>query len=144
MLPVSLFSNLTLVTLATSYNPFPNYPFTGTLRPLYPLSPKRAIPDHIPRPDYAVTGTIRFLWYTHCSMSILIRFLSPGKSLCEAREGNFTRILNAEEIQKMRTACRVIIRHILNVASAYVGSSSPEKFSILLPHMFVLESLRTS
>jgi len=81
----------------TSYNPFPNYPFTGSLRPLYPLSPKRAVPDHIPRPDYAVTG----------------------KSLCEAREGNFTRILNAEEIQKMRTACR-LSREVLDIAASHV------------------------
>jgi methionyl aminopeptidase len=29
------------------------YKWTGTLRPKYPLSPKREVPAHIPRPDYA-------------------------------------------------------------------------------------------
>lgn len=30
-----------------------NYPFTGTMRPVYPLSPKRDVPKHIKKPDYA-------------------------------------------------------------------------------------------
>lgn len=30
-----------------------NYNFTGPLRPVYPLSPKREVPAHIQRPDYA-------------------------------------------------------------------------------------------
>lgn len=30
-----------------------NYAFTGTLRPVYPLSERRVVPSHIPRPDYA-------------------------------------------------------------------------------------------
>jgi hypothetical protein len=38
------------------YNPFPNYAFTGALRPVYPLSNTRKVPDHIPRPDYAEDG----------------------------------------------------------------------------------------
>ncbi|KAE9387493.1 methionine aminopeptidase [Gymnopus androsaceus JB14] len=82
---------------ANSYNPFPNYSFTGTLRPLYPLSPKRAVPDHIPRPDYATTG----------------------KPISEAKEGNSPRILNAEEVKKMRTACR-LSREVLDIAASHV------------------------
>lgn len=39
-----------------NYNPFPTYPFTGPLRPAYPLSPKRQVPESISRPDYAVSG----------------------------------------------------------------------------------------
>jgi methionyl aminopeptidase len=38
------------------YNPFPQFHFTGTLRPVYPLSPKRLVPEHIHLPDYAETG----------------------------------------------------------------------------------------
>ncbi|KAI0505178.1 methionine aminopeptidase 1 [Xylaria bambusicola] len=38
------------------YNPFPAYPYTGTVRPVYPLSPKRTIPSSIKRPDWADTG----------------------------------------------------------------------------------------
>lgn len=34
------------------YNPFPNYSYTGKLRP-FPLSDKRTVPLTIPRPDYA-------------------------------------------------------------------------------------------
>ncbi|KAE9387492.1 methionine aminopeptidase [Gymnopus androsaceus JB14] len=80
-----------------SYNPFPNYSFSGTLRPLYPLSPKRAVPDHIPRPDYATTGI----------------------PISEAMEGNSPRILNAEEIKKMRTASR-LSREVLDIAASHV------------------------
>ncbi|KAK9459597.1 peptidase M24, structural domain-containing protein [Lipomyces oligophaga] len=38
------------------YNPFPTFQFTGPLRPVYPLSPKRTVPDTIMKPDYAVDG----------------------------------------------------------------------------------------
>ena len=36
----------------------------GTVRPVYPLSPKRAVPDHISRPDYADDGTTDVLCVT--------------------------------------------------------------------------------
>jgi len=42
--------------LDSSYNPFPNFTFSGSLRPAYPLSARRHIPDHIVRPDYAEDG----------------------------------------------------------------------------------------
>ncbi|KAK5632783.1 hypothetical protein RRF57_008497 [Xylaria bambusicola] len=38
------------------YNPFPTYPYTGTVRPMYPLSPKRTVPPSIKCPDWAGTG----------------------------------------------------------------------------------------
>ena len=38
------------------HNPFPDYPFTGALRPVYPLSPKREVPSSIGHPDYAGDG----------------------------------------------------------------------------------------
>lgn len=41
------------------YNPFPSFPYTGALRPTYPLSPRREVPAHIPRPDYAKDGIPR-------------------------------------------------------------------------------------
>lgn len=41
-----------------SYNPFPSYEYTGSMRPMYPLSAKRAVPDHIPRPEYADDGRV--------------------------------------------------------------------------------------
>ncbi|KAI9729545.1 MAG: Methionine aminopeptidase 1 [Cirrosporium novae-zelandiae] len=41
------------------YNPFPTYPFTGSLRPVYPLSPRREVPKSIKLPDYARDGMPR-------------------------------------------------------------------------------------
>lgn len=41
-----------------SFNPFGSFKFTGELRPKYPISPTRIVPEHIPRPDYAEDGTI--------------------------------------------------------------------------------------
>lgn len=41
-----------------TFNPFNNFRFTGSLRPVYPLSPTRAVPEHIKRPDYAESGRI--------------------------------------------------------------------------------------
>ena len=38
------------------FNPFPAYPFTGSLRPVYPLSPRRTVPEKIRHPDYAHNG----------------------------------------------------------------------------------------
>jgi methionyl aminopeptidase len=36
-----------------TYNPFPTFDYRGTVRPRYPLSPKRDVPAHIGRPEYA-------------------------------------------------------------------------------------------
>ena len=41
-----------------TFNPFGNFKFTGSVRPKYPLSPKRVVPDHIVRPDYAEDGAV--------------------------------------------------------------------------------------
>ncbi len=38
------------------YNPFPSFSYSGPLRPVYPLSPRRAIPKSIVCPDYAESG----------------------------------------------------------------------------------------
>lgn len=83
-----------------TYNPFPKYPFSGTLRPVYPLSPRREVPAHIPRPDYALR--------------------EDGVPISEMRTlGHPPRILNADEIQKMRTACR-LGREVLDLAASHV------------------------
>ncbi|KAF2762627.1 putative methionine aminopeptidase, type I [Pseudovirgaria hyperparasitica] len=37
-------------------NPFPAYPYTGSVRPVYPLSAKREVPKTIPHPDWSETG----------------------------------------------------------------------------------------
>ena len=45
------------------YNPFPSYPFTGPLRPVYPLSPRRAVPDKIKKPDLRLSLYTLFSTY---------------------------------------------------------------------------------
>ncbi|KAG1831796.1 methionine aminopeptidase [Suillus variegatus] len=83
-----------------TYHPFANFDFTGTLRPVYPLSPKREVPEHIPRPDYA----------TH----------EDGVPTTELkRAGQPPRLLNSEEIEKMKFACR-LGREVLDIAAAMV------------------------
>uniref|UniRef100_A0A8H8CND6 Methionine aminopeptidase n=1 Tax=Psilocybe cubensis TaxID=181762 RepID=A0A8H8CND6_PSICU len=82
-----------------TYNPFVNYAFTGTLRPVYPLSPKRQVPAHIPRPDYVD---------------------ADGRPLSEiARAGQPPRILSLEEQEKMRTVCR-LTREVLDIAASHI------------------------
>jgi len=41
------------------YNPFPKFFFTGSVLPVYPLSPRRDVPKSIKHPDWAVTGIPR-------------------------------------------------------------------------------------
>jgi hypothetical protein len=44
---------LTSANADGTYNPFSSFSYTGAIRPRYPLSPKREVPEHIPRPEYA-------------------------------------------------------------------------------------------
>ncbi|KAF9499568.1 methionine aminopeptidase [Pleurotus eryngii] len=81
-----------------TYNPFPNFEHTGPLRPVYPLSPKRTLPEHIGRPDYAEDG-------------------QPKSELKKA--GQPPRILSPEEQDKMRTVCR-LGREVLDLAASHV------------------------
>jgi methionyl aminopeptidase len=64
-----------------------DYKFTGTMRPVYPLSEKRTVPDHIEKPDYA----------DH----------PQGWSQCESVREKAVKILTKEEIEGMRKVCRV-------------------------------------
>ena len=77
------------------YNPFPTYPYTGALRPVYPLSPRREVPKHIRLPDYAKDGIPR-------SEQVFVN-------------RNKITILNKEEQDAMRKVCRYG-REILDIA----------------------------
>lgn len=79
-----------------NYNPYPSFPYSGSLRPVYPLSAKRTIPKSIPHPDYARDGIPR-------SEQKLI-----GRH-------NIT-ILNKEEQEGMRKVCR-LAREVLDAAA---------------------------
>ncbi|KAI9321744.1 peptidase M24, structural domain-containing protein [Dichotomocladium elegans] len=81
------------------YDPFPTFAYSGKLRPVYPLSPRRIVPEHIPRPDYAETGIPK-------SEFALVR-------------SNAIKVLTPTEIQGMREACRVT-REVLEIAAAAV------------------------
>ena len=41
---------------AETYNPFPSFNYTGSMRPAYPLSSKRTIPEGIAKPEWADTS----------------------------------------------------------------------------------------
>jgi methionyl aminopeptidase len=79
-----------------TYNPFPTFPFTGPLRPVYPLSETRKVPASIPRPDYAKDGIPR-------------SERAPGRQKIH--------ILNKEEQEGMRKVCR-LAREVLDIAAA--------------------------
>ena len=81
------------------YNPFPQYAFTGNLRPSYPLSPKRSVPDSIQKPDYALD--------------------SIPKSEAKIRGSHIIQVLNENDIQKMKTVCR-IAREVLEEGAAAI------------------------
>ncbi|CAM0139963.1 unnamed protein product [Umbelopsis sp. WA50703] len=82
-----------------TYDPFPNFKYTGPLRPVYPLSPVRAVPDHILRPDYAKDGT-------------------PLSELTERGESNI-KVLTDKEIEGMRNAGKVT-REVLEIGAAAI------------------------
>jgi methionyl aminopeptidase len=79
-----------------TFNPFPTFPYTGSLRPVYPLSPKRTVPKSIPYPDYAETG------------------YPKSERLIGGR--NQIRILDKKEQAAMRKVCR-LAREVLDIAA---------------------------
>lgn len=89
-----------------TFNPFHNYDFTGSMRPVYPLSPRRVIPDHIKRPDYAESGRILGSFMPQ-RLRELIPFHTKGVPTSEVKGAGRLRILTLEEQEKMRVACRV-------------------------------------
>jgi methionyl aminopeptidase len=81
------------------YNPFPTFPYTGSLRPVYPLTPRREVPAHIQKPDYWETGV-------------------PKSEQTFAAKHKIT-VLNAKEIEAMRLVCRYT-REVLDIAAREV------------------------
>lgn len=81
------------------YNPFPNFTFSGPLRPVYPLTPKRPVGHQIKRPDYAQDGR-------------------PISEMKNDRTGKIT-ILQEHEIKKIRKTAK-ISREILDIVASHV------------------------
>lgn len=53
------------------HNPFPSFKFTGPLRPVYPLSPRRPIPDHIVKPTWSEDADPKYKLFTRNKIAIL-------------------------------------------------------------------------
>eukprot|EP01032_Pedospumella_encystans_P008824 gene8824-10436_t len=85
-------------TLPTEFNGFQ---FTGSLRP-YQKTPKRTIPDHIPRPDYA----------DHPSGF-------PASEDLDKRTNTTIRVYTPSEIDRLREVCR-LGREVLDLAGQAV------------------------
>ncbi|KAJ1830876.1 Methionine aminopeptidase 1 [Coemansia sp. RSA 2711] len=80
-----------------TFNPFPSYQFTGKLRPVYPLTPKRQVPEDIPRPDYAERA--------------------DGMSVMERTYGNAQMsTITGQDLEIMREVCR-LGREVLDIAA---------------------------
>ncbi|KAN0078592.1 Peptidase M24, structural domain containing protein [Elaphomyces granulatus] len=100
------------------YNPFPKYPFTGPLRPVYPLSPRRTVPASIPHPDYAIDGIPRSEQ----------RFVGRHKIT----------ILDAKEQEAMRKVCR-LAREVLDAAAREVKPGATTDYIDEVVHRACLE-----
>lgn len=89
------------ITPKDGYNPWPNYRFSGKLRP-FPQGPLRVVPAHIGRPDYA----------DH----------PEGIPLSEQAIRGHAQIvtLNEEEIEGMRLACK-LGREVLDEAARVIA-----------------------
>lgn len=81
-----------------TFNPYPTYPFTGPLRPVYPLSPRRQVPKHIPHPVWSVDGNPRYSF----------------------AKRNHIEILDEKAQEAMRKSCR-LAREVLDIVGAAVA-----------------------
>ncbi|KAH8204534.1 hypothetical protein TruAng_001308 [Truncatella angustata] len=80
------------------FNPFPMFAFTGSVRPVYPLSAKRLVPKSVQHPDWAVTG------------------IPKGENRLHRTK---IAILDAEGQEAMRKVCR-FAREVLDIVAAEV------------------------
>ncbi|TVY84025.1 Methionine aminopeptidase [Lachnellula suecica] len=78
-------------------NPWPNFSYTGTLRPKYPLTPRRDVPKSIPHPDYWRDGI------PHSEQTF------KGRTRID--------ILDKKQQEGMRKVCR-LAREVLDIAAA--------------------------
>lgn len=87
---------------------FANYEYTGNLRVGNVTLPLRTVPDHIAKPDYALTG-------------------KPVSEERFNRTSTSFRILDAEQISRMRRVCR-LAREVLDIAVRFaaVGVTTEE------------------
>ncbi|KAL9110546.1 MAG: hypothetical protein Q9227_004904, partial [Pyrenula ochraceoflavens] len=70
------------------YNPFPTFPFTGSLRPVYPLSERRKLPDSVVKPVWHTDGQPKYSFTGRNKITILDKKGQDGmRKVCKlARE----------------------------------------------------------
>jgi methionyl aminopeptidase len=94
------------------YNPFPSYNYTGSLRPVYPLSARKSIPKHIKLPDYA----------------------QHGKPISEIKNDRIGKIpqWSDKDIEKIRKVAK-ISREVLDITASHIkpGVTTDELDAIL-------------
>ncbi|GAA5806922.1 hypothetical protein MFLAVUS_000271 [Mucor flavus] len=88
------------------YEPFKTFKYAGPLRAVYPLSPRRTVPEDIPRPDYAETELLT---------NGILSAIGIPKSEFMARSSEI-KVLNSKEVEGVREACR-ITREVLEIAA---------------------------
>ncbi|KOG97935.1 methionine aminopeptidase MAP1 [Saccharomyces eubayanus] len=83
----------------SAYDPFPKFKYSGKLKASYPLTPKRYVPEDIPKPDWAANGL----------------------PLIEQRNDRLNNIpvYKKEQLKKIRKAC-ILGREVLDAAAAEV------------------------
>ncbi|PSS15325.1 hypothetical protein M430DRAFT_142951 [Amorphotheca resinae ATCC 22711] len=100
------------------YNPFPTFPFTGPLRPVYPLSERRKVPKSIQHPDYAHDGIAR------SERAYGVR--------------NKIEILDKKGQDGMRKVCR-LAREVLDIAAAAIKPGVTTDYIDEIVHKACLE-----
>lgn len=100
------------------FNPFPTFPFTGSVRPVYPLSPRRLVPESITHPDYAKDGNPKS------------ERNFPGR--------NSITILDKKQQEGMRKVCR-LAREVLDIAAREVKPGITTDYLDQLVHKACLE-----
>lgn len=88
------------------YEPFKTFKYAGPLRAVYPLSPRRTVPEDIPRPDYAETGNFFILFLVELLTNGILSAIGIPKSEFMARSSEI-KVLNSKEVEGVREACRV-------------------------------------
>jgi methionyl aminopeptidase len=100
------------------FNPFPAFPFTGSVRPVYPLSARRQVPESIPHPDYAKDGI-------------------PKSERKFVGRKNIT-ILDKSQQDAMRKVCR-LTREVLDIAAREIRPGVTTDYLDEIVHKACLE-----
>ncbi|KAF4635399.1 hypothetical protein G7Y89_g2709 [Cudoniella acicularis] len=100
------------------FNPFPTFPYTGSLRPVYPLSEHRPVPKSIQHPDYWKDGIPKS------------ERTFTGRTKIE--------ILDKTQQEGMRKVCR-LAREVLDIAAAAVKPGVTTDYIDEIVHKACLE-----